>query len=278
MDPVLAALFAAIQVIGNLVKFAQTVAPNAFGSSPSDQAQLTEIESTLEQLDSDIQQYSTQILAALSTLSQEVFGNEMAGILSSADEAGINLAEWEQNQSPTAQAQALSTSESGLAQILEEYENNVYPGPSMMLVLARAILSRVAVLQIFSTFRSTSDNEQITSAVQFLTTAVNYVSAYITSMNQVNVTNREVTVTGATGKPAGHFFTVTVSYSNLEGSVAYNKTAIGATLAAATQAAQPDVAQAEQDQKQGLADDLNYYQVTNIENIIQSVNQFLSEA
>lgn len=275
MEAVLDALYAALQVINNLVQFGQIVGSLTPGSS-GDQQQLAEVEADLETLGQEIQQCSSQILAALSTLQQEVFANQMADELSYADQAGVALAEWEQNKGSAAQDQALNTSEAGLAGMVEEYANSAYPGPSMMIVLARVILQRMAVLSIFPASRAAADNQQIQSALNYLIAATNYVAAYINSMNQVSVTSREVVITGPTGKPVGHYYIVVVSYANIEGNVSYSRTAMGGTLQAAMQAAQPLIGQAEQAQAQGLTDDLAYYQVTSMERVIQAVEKFLS--
>jgi hypothetical protein len=276
MEAVLEALYAALQVIVNLVQFGQLVSSGTPSSNPATQQQLAAVESTLETLGQEIQQYSTQILAALSTLDQQVFGNQMADMLSYADQAGIALAEWEQSQNSAAQAQALNTSEAGLAGIIEEYNGQVYPDTSMMIVLGRVALQRAAVLSIFPTMRATADNQQIQAAVQYLTASVNPVAAYVNAMNQVQVSSQYVVITGPTDKPVDHYYIVLVYYTNLEGNETYSKSTMGPTLQAAMQAAQPYITQAEQVQTQGLADDLAYYQVTGIEKIIQDLNQFLS--
>ncbi len=266
---VLQALLSAAGIISKLVQFGQS-------SSSDDQAQLNAIETDLEQLAGDIQQYSTQILAALSTLSQEVFGNEISGLLSYADQAGVALAEWEQTQNPASQSQALNTSEAGLAGIAEEYNGQVYPVTSMMLVLGRILLSRVNILIVFPSFVTSTDTQQVQTGVGYLTQSIAPLTAYINSMNQVTVTNREVIITGPTGKPVEHYYIVTVSYANIERNVAYIESANGATLAAAMQAAQPLIAQAEQAQAQGLSDDLAYYQVTAMDQVVQFVNSWLA--
>jgi hypothetical protein len=266
---VLQALLSAAGIISKLVQFGQS-------SSSDDQAQLNAIETDLEQLAGDIQQYSTQILAALSTLSQEVFGNEISGLLSYADQAGVALAEWEQTQNPASQSQALNTSEAGLAGIAEEYNGQVYPVTSMMLVLGRILLSRVNILIVFPSFVTSTDTQQVQTGVGYLTQSIAPLTAYINSMNQVTVTNREVIITGPTGKPVEHYYIVTVSYANIERNMAYIESANGATLAAAMQAAQPLIAQAEQAQAQGLSDDLAYYQVTAMDQVVQFVNSWLA--
>ncbi|MGO9077451.1 MAG: hypothetical protein ACLQDY_00185 [Streptosporangiaceae bacterium] len=266
---VLQALLAVAGIISKLVSFGQD-------SSSNDQPQLNAIESELEGLAGDIQQYSTQILAAISTLSQEVFGNEMAGLLSYADQAGVALAEWEQTQNSESQGQALTASEAGLAGIIEEYNGEVYPATSMMLVMGRVLLSRVAILTIFPSFVTSTDTQQVQTGVGYLSASISPVTAYINSGNQVRVSSQVVNVTTPLGKPGIHYYVVTVYYANIEGNVTYNKSATGATLAAAMQAAQPLIAQAEQAQAQGLADDLNYYQVTAMDQVVQQVNKWLA--
>lgn len=275
MEAVIAALYAAVQVIDNLVQFGQAVGTLASGPSSSSEAQLAAVETALEGLGQEVQQCCTQILAALTTLDEEVFGNQMADELSYADQAGIALAEWEQNQSSAAQEQALNTSEAGLAGMVEEYNNNVYPGTSMMIVLARVMLQRMAVLTIFPTARAAADTQQFVTALGYLTASTNTVAAYVQSANQVHVTSQYVILTGPTGKPIAHYYLVTIYYSNMEGDKTYSKLVEGATLQAAMQAAQPYIADAEQVQAQGLAEDLAHAQVTSMEQIIQAVETFI---
>ena len=275
MEAVIVALYAAIQVIDNLVEFGQDVGTLASGPSSGSEAQLAAVETALEGLAQEVQQCCTQILAALSKLDQEVFGNQMADELSYADQAGIALAEWEQNQSSAAQEQALNTSEAGLAGMVEEYSNNVYPGTSMMIVLARVMLQRMAVLTIFPTARAGADTQQFATALGYLTASTNTVAAYVQSVNQVHVTSQYVVLTGPTGKPVSHFYLVAIYYSNMAGDKTYSKAVEGATLQAAMQAAQPYIAEAEGVQAQGLAEDLAHAQVTSMEQIIQAVETFI---
>lgn len=277
MEAVIEALYALLQVIDNLGQFGQIVGSLAPGSSDETQlqTQLASVESTLEAADQQIQQYCTQILAAISTLSQEVFENQMADELSYADQAGIGLAEWEQSQSSESQDQALTTSEAGLAGMVEEYNNNAYPGPSMMIVLARVTLQRMAVLSIFPSFRAAADNQQVQTALGYLTTSVDAVQAYVQSMNQVHVNSQYHSV--QLGLHTFYdFWTVTVSYSNMQGNETYNKTVEGSTLQAAMTNAQPLIAAADQAQQAGLASDLAHFGVTGLLGIIQQIQKWLA--
>src|ERR1700694_1962939 len=118
----LTALYEAAQVVMGLVRFAETV----FGlASPSNSVTLAEIEAELEAQSEEIRQYSAQILAAISQINQEILGEKMAEELAHADEAGVALALWEKDHEDSARQQALDTSESGLAGMVELYTNQV---------------------------------------------------------------------------------------------------------------------------------------------------------
>jgi hypothetical protein len=277
MEAVIAALYALLQVIDNLGQFGQIVGAIGPDSNQETQleAQLAAVESTLETADQEIQQYCAQILTALTTLSQEVFENQMADELSFADQAGIALAEWEKNGSSDAQAQALNTSSAGISGVVEEYNNNAYPGPSMMIVLARVTLQRMAVLSIFPSFRATADNQQVQAALGFLTASVDAVQTYVQAMNQVHVNSQYHSV--QLGLHTFYdFWTVTVSYANIQGNETYNKSVSGTTLQAAMNAAQPLIAQADQDQQAGLASDLAHFGVTGLLAVVQQITQWLA--
>jgi hypothetical protein len=264
MGEIIAALYGAIQVVDNLVQFGQIVA----GLTPGDDPQaLATIEATLQELGNKIQQYSTQILSALSQIDQHIFGANMAERLAEADQAGVALALWQKDREDSARQQALDTSEGGLAKVVELYANSVFPGPAMVLVLARVFLARLAVLGVFPTARTGVDTEQLRTALGNLITSTDAIAAQIQAANQVHVTTQHGTIPG---KPPINFYIVAVRYVNIIGDKVYNQTVTRPTFWEAQVAAQPLLAAANAVEVEGLADDLDHAQVTRLRKIIET--------
>ena len=266
LEGLLLDLYQVVQAVDNLVQFGEIVASI---STPDGNAQdLIPIEAALQDLSGQIQQSSTQILAALTTLDQQIFGANMADKLSYADQSGIALALWEKEQTEPAREQALDTSEAGVAGMVELYGQGVYPGPAMVLVLARILLARLAVLGVFPDARTTADTAQLESALASLTTSTEAIGAQVQAANQVHVTTQHGTLPG---RPPIDFYIVTVLYANLLGDAVYNKSALGRTFADAQAAAQPLLAAASLVEAQGLAEDLDHAQVTSLRKIIETI-------
>lgn len=271
---ILAALYAGIQFIDNLVQFGQIVEGLASpGANTAALAhELAVIEAALQGLVGEVQQCSVQILSAISQMDQQIFGSNMADKLSDADQAGIALALWQQEHADSAEQQALSTSEAGLAELVELYANAVFPAPSMVLVLARVLLSRLAVLGIFPAARTPADTDQLRAALTSLMATTNAIAAQIEAGNQIHVTNQTTTVPGV---PHVHgpltFTTVTVRYGNVLGDKIYNASVTRLSFQDAQVAAQPLLSAANQAQGQGLAEDLSHAQVLSLRQVIGAI-------
>src|ERR1700722_20072592 len=157
-------------------------------SNSSESAQLDQIQQSLAAESAQITKYCTEIAAQIETLDQEVFANTMSGILGNVDASAVALAEWHQNQDATPPTEALDSSLLALSTISEEYANGAYPGSSMLMVLARAILARLGVLATFSDVPTPTDTAQLQNALTLLQSNTGAFDEQLVNENEVHTT------------------------------------------------------------------------------------------
>jgi hypothetical protein len=267
----IAALFAMMGAILTLVNFGKLV--ESISNGPSDVPGLVASEKDLEILSDVVQQNSTEILAAISNLDRQEFLAKMAVIMADADQAGDAMSEWNDTRDPTRRASVLDTSEAGLTNILELYRNRVYPGESMVVVLARLLLTRLATFSAFEGMRSDTDTKELQDALNYLSQSTESIAAWIQAQNQVHVSNSTIVHQGNLRTPGWISYIVTVTYANIRGDVTYKGGAASETSQEDAQAkAQPSIAAANQASAQGLSEDLDYAQVTKLREIIQAIS------
>jgi hypothetical protein len=131
----------------------------------------------------------------------------------------------------------------------------------------------MAVLNVFPEERATADCQQVQAALQYLIEDVNAIASSI-EMDNVSVNTSFITSPPGV-RPPFSWYEVLISYGNMLGDKSYHKIVMSKTAAGAMQAAQPYIAEAEQVRAQGLADDLAYAQVPELNSIIQGTRQFL---
>jgi hypothetical protein len=265
----LVVLYGVVQFVDSIEKFGEIVKSITSGSgSPS---QLDDIESQLGGLSAQVQGVSVQIavvLAEIDEILQTDLKNDMSDILTKADDAGIALAEWEKTKDSNQRDYALNISLDGLDSIVEKYNNNAYPGPSMVLVLARLLLQRLAILAVFPKYRTKLDTAQLRTALQYLLTEINAIATPIYTANQVAVsTSVEVVVIPSRPPITRTFYEGRVGYSNVLGDKTFNKSVTAGTLQQVQNDLPPLVAEADQVRAQGLAEDLAYAQVTSLRKV-----------
>lgn len=185
MYAVILVLYGAVQFIDNLVQFGQIV--NSITSGSGGDNQLGDIETQLEELSEQVQDDSAKILAAISDSDQAFFRTTMASMLAHADNAGSALSEWQQTGDPARSEEALNESEAGLSGIVELYNDQAFSGLSMILVLVRILLQRLAVLGVLPNVRTTTDTAQLRAALQFLNADTAAIAAAVEAANQVGV-------------------------------------------------------------------------------------------
>lgn len=267
MAAILAAMAALGEVVNNMVQFAQNIGLLLGGDDVA--AQLQQIEEQLAGLEAEVQQVSKQILVALAQLDQEVFGTTMADILADVDAAGVALAEWSQAGDDASRDQALASSQTALATILELYANGVYPPLSMVFVLARGLLQRLAVLAIFKDVASPADIAQLGSAIQEIQAVVNSLVSQITAANQIRSGTQVNTVSV---KPVRVNYEAYVYYSNISGDKAYNNVTFASTVAAMQASLANMLTAAHAVANQGMQEDLDRAQVPSLSEVVSDAH------
>jgi hypothetical protein len=179
-----------------------------------------------------ILQASTAILGAIEQLDQRLFLERISDKSGDSDQALLAFDTWQRNPEESGQRDiALNESAGALADMLQYFKNNVYPGESLVFPLTEILTTRLLILKGADPqfVRSSLRRQPIEDAINFIRITANNIETAIRQANTVKddsyvrrvVRNRPREEGG--GREQIILLHISVSYQNLSATVSYQR-------------------------------------------------------